>query len=56
MKTISSLVLAVGFASILGCGSSSSDQQAPSGSELQQYLAEHPELNDVVEPDDNADK
>lgn len=40
----------------LGCGNSSSDLHAPSGNELERYLAEHPELNDVVEFDEMANQ
>ena len=37
---------------ISGCGQSTGELQAPSGNELERYLADHPELKDVKDPDD----
>jgi hypothetical protein len=50
------LVLACLFALTLGCGGGSTEPAAPSGSELTDYLAEHPEINAETEPDDESDE
>lgn len=36
--------------SVLGCGGSGSNPEAPTGNDLQQHSSEHLELNDAVEP------
>ena len=40
-----SLLVMVGVVFACGCGSSTSSVSAPSGSELERYAAEHPEVN-----------
>ncbi len=47
-----SLFLVCCMVPVVGCGGSGGSAQAPTGNDLQQYLAEHPELNDAVEPAD----
>jgi hypothetical protein len=48
------LVFACSLVTAIGCGNPGGDTAAPASSELERYLAEHPELNDVQEPDEFA--
>ncbi|MGV3483525.1 MAG: hypothetical protein ACO1RT_03795 [Planctomycetaceae bacterium] len=56
MNLKSLLLLACCLLFAMGCGESTGELHAPSGNELQQYLAEHPELNEVEETDDTSNR
>jgi hypothetical protein len=47
------LVFVCLFSLTLGCGGGSTEPAAPSGSELTDYLAEHPEIDANPEPDES---
>jgi hypothetical protein len=54
MKKFSRFVVLVCLvAFVLGCGGSS-EPSAPSGNELKDYLAEHPEIDANPEPEDSS--